>query len=110
MTQANPIQLKCPICQAMLSVSPDRAGQRIACDQCGSKIKVPGQAAAASDDDDWLSLESDLKPAPAPVRHAAPAELGDLDEFYVAGSEQHPDVTAGCPASRRSAAAKRVGP
>jgi len=83
MTQANPIQLKCPICQAMLSVSPDRAGQRIACDQCGSKIKVPGQAAAANDDDDWLSLESDLKPAPAPVRHAAPAELGDLDDFML---------------------------
>lgn len=98
MTQANPIQLKCPICQAMLSVSPDRAGQRIACDQCGSKIKVPGQAATANDDDDWLRLESDLKPAavppvrntpaavrntPTPVRNKPAAESGDVDDFML---------------------------
>lgn len=67
----------------MLSVSPDRAGQRIACDQCGSKIKVPGQPAAASDDDDWLRLESDLKPATATVRHAPTVELGDVDDFML---------------------------
>jgi len=79
----NPIQLKCPICQAMLSVSPDRAGGRIACDQCGSKIKVPGQATATSDDNDWLRLESDLKPASAPVRQKPAADLGNLDDFML---------------------------
>ncbi len=88
MTQASPIQLKCPICQAMLSVSPGRAGERIACDQCGSKIKVPGQAAVANDDDDWLRLESDLKPTATPVRQkpvrqTPAAELGDLDDFML---------------------------
>lgn len=83
MTQANPIQLKCPICQAMLSVSPDRGGERIACDQCGGKIKVPGQAVAASEDDDWLRLESDLQPAPTSVRQTPAPDLGDLDDFML---------------------------
>lgn len=90
MPQANPIQLNCPICQAMLSVSPDRAGERIACDQCGSRIKVPGQAATANEDDDWLRLESDLEPSPEPERRTPEPEryppgpeLGDGDDFML---------------------------
>lgn len=83
MTQANPIQLKCPICQAMISVAANQAGCRIACEKCGSKIKVPGQAAKANDEDDWFNLESDIKPAAVANRKTPTPDMGDLDDFML---------------------------
>ena len=101
MTQVNPINITCPICEAMLSVSADRRGDRITCEKCGGTIKVPGQAtsgnqaASGNDDDQWLRLESDLTPAagidqapepdfgmPAGVVGGMSADVvGDDDEF-----------------------------
>jgi DNA-directed RNA polymerase subunit M/transcription elongation factor TFIIS len=64
MTQVNSINVKCPMCGAMLSVSADRRGDRFTCEKCGGTIKVPGQIASGNDDDQWLTLETDAAPAP----------------------------------------------
>jgi len=89
MTPTNVIKVKCPICAALLTVSPDRRGQRIVCDQCGHTIKVPGQAAAPVDDDQWLRLESDIAPA-APVRQATNIDLGKVDDFQLPDLDRVP--------------------
>ncbi len=82
MTQLKPIQVKCPLCDALLSVSADQQGESVSCPECGNPVKVPGQGhSAAEEDDDWLRLESDL--SPVPQRRPVPQDLGDLDEFQI---------------------------
>lgn len=90
MTQLKPIQVKCPLCDALLSVPTDQLGDNVRCPECGSPIKLPGQqrSAAEADDDDWLRLESDL--SPPPQRRAVPTDLDDLDEFRIPDLDEPP--------------------
>jgi len=97
MTQLKPIQVKCPLCDALLSVPTDQQSESVSCPECGSPIKLPGQQRSADEDadDDWLRLESDLSP-PA-QRRPVLTDLDDLDEFRIPDLD---DVPSSPPAPR----------
>lgn len=93
MTQLKPNQVKCPLCDALLSVPTDYPSHSVSCPKCGSPIKLPGQHhSAAEDDDDWLRLDSDL--SPPPQRRALPPELDDLDEFRIPDLNDQPSSSS----------------
>lgn len=116
MSEVQPIKVKCPVCESILLIPSSRRGERVACEQCGSKIKVPGVAATAGDDDDWLKLETDLTSAstdaagPARAADAAgPADADDDDEFMIP-AEPPTRSTGGVTGRGGSAGGKPVDP
>ena len=54
--------MQCPRCQKQVGVAEGSEGQRVKCPHCNETFVVPGFAAAANDDDDWLMLD-DAPPA-----------------------------------------------
>jgi len=133
MTQTQPIKVKCPLCNATLVFPAERSGQRLVCQHCGGKIKVPGQPKLATDEDNWLRLDDEppesgsLPAAPKPTAAKSivpPATseptvsdefwLPDLDDAAVPAAAFKPQSDPASPQTKPpasgSASGGRVGP
>jgi len=57
--------LTCPQCNRSVSIEPSSGSERVNCPHCGKSFLAPGvNAASHQDEDDWLSLDSDVVPSP----------------------------------------------
>lgn len=55
--------VQCPQCKSSVAIAEQNAGKRVACPKCSKEFLAPGLVTSTSDDDDWLMLDDDPKPA-----------------------------------------------
>ncbi|MGB7344280.1 MAG: hypothetical protein WBD20_08710 [Pirellulaceae bacterium] len=70
-----PQTLQCPKCKKAVTVGDESAGQRVKCPHCQQSFLAPGFAATSNDDDDWLSLDTDVATIPTPAQSSEPAPV-----------------------------------
>lgn len=92
MASAKSIQVQCPSCNAVLQISESLRGERVVCERCGGKLKVPGLSSSATAEDDWLKLDTESE-AVRSVAQAAPSpdpagDDGGADEFILPETPQ----------------------
>jgi len=84
-----PQSLRCPRCDAVVTVQDRDAGSRVKCPHCEHAFITPKIPATSNDDDDWLSLDDPMPGKPATPTHAggkhspklaAEPPFGDGDE------------------------------
>lgn len=108
MTSAKSIRVRCPSCNAELQVSEERRGERVVCERCGGKLKVPGLPSGETAEDDWLKLDTE----PGPVRSAprVSQDPGPAGNEAIADEFMLPDAIAPSPpATPREPSAAKAG-
>jgi hypothetical protein len=114
MSDGSSIRLKCPLCDADVTVQPDQAGQVITCDFCLEEFPAPAPSRApkpapklepASPPEPADAVPSDfddLAPSGIPSADSAGSDVSDLDDLEFGFADELPSEAASSSPSQGS--------
>jgi biopolymer transport protein ExbD len=87
-----PIKFRCPGCEQAYSIATEKAGNKIKCSACGTKMRIPDAPAKKKSGDSKSSKDKPSKPGVTPKLEAALESLFDDDDDMF---QEDPGATVG---------------